>query len=167
METKNNKTVYIILGIVIAAVIIGLIIFGKGKKYDANLGDNGARGSLVGYDREDLTIQQALVNDVSVAILESFPVQVRVTAKGDLRNGCEEIYEIVQQKDGQAFNITMNAAAPKDAVCTQVIRPFEETFALDVMGLSAGTYTVNVNGITDTFILTADNTLDYDSSSNK
>jgi hypothetical protein len=34
---------------------------------------------------------------------------------------------------------------------------FEETIALDVYGLPAGTYHVNVNGIDDTFTLEVDN----------
>jgi inhibitor of cysteine peptidase len=38
--------------------------------------------------------------------------------------------------------------------------PFSETIPLEVQGLKAGNYTVNVNGITGSFELAVDNTLD-------
>jgi len=163
----NSKTLYIILGIVIAVVVIIVIFVSKGKQYNADTNQTQNGSSLAQYDREELTIQKAQVDEVSVVIMESFPVQVRVTAKGNLRNGCEEIYEVLQQKTDQTFRVLLNAAVPKDAVCTQVVRPFEETFSLDVLGLSAGTYTVDVNGVLVTFVLTSDNLLDYESSQNK
>jgi inhibitor of cysteine peptidase len=43
-------------------------------------------------------------------------------------------------------------------VCTQALVPFEETIPLDVEGLLAGEYTVNVNGVMATFTLDVDNT---------
>jgi inhibitor of cysteine peptidase len=42
-------------------------------------------------------------------------------------------------------------------MCTQALVPFEERVDLDVQGLPAGTYTVDVNGISDTFTFDADN----------
>ena len=44
-------------------------------------------------------------------------------------------------------------------VCIQKIEPFQEIVVLDVYGLSAGTYYVDVNGIGDTFTLDVDNIL--------
>jgi hypothetical protein len=44
-----------------------------------------------------------------------------------------------------------------EAVCAQVLAPFEERIALDVYGLPAGTYTIDVNGVTDSFTLDVDN----------
>jgi inhibitor of cysteine peptidase len=43
--------------------------------------------------------------------------------------------------------------------CIQIIAPFEETIPLEVYGLPAGTYTVNVNGVQGTFSLEVDNIL--------
>jgi len=42
-------------------------------------------------------------------------------------------------------------------MCAQVMTPFEEVVALDVVGLKAGVYTVDVNGVGDTFELQMDN----------
>lgn len=167
MKSKNTYILMVVAIIAIVAVV--LIIMSTQKKSNEYTyeGDPSSVRSLASYDAEDLIIQKAMVSEISVMMLESFPVQVRVTAKGDLRNGCEEIYEILSEKNGKAFTVTMNAAAPKDEVCTQVLRPFEETFALDVAGLAAGTYTVDVNGITGTFTLAVDNGLDFESSRDK
>ena len=38
-----------------------------------------------------------------------------------------------------------------------MIAPFEETIPLEVYGLSAGTYTVDVNGVQGSFVLEIDN----------
>jgi len=40
-----------------------------------------------------------------------------------------------------------------------VLAPFEETIPLEVYGLPAGTYTVEVNGVQGTFDLEMDNIL--------
>jgi inhibitor of cysteine peptidase len=44
-------------------------------------------------------------------------------------------------------------------MCTQIVVPFEESIPLDVVGLPAGTYTVDVNGVTGSFTLDVDNQL--------
>ena len=44
--------------------------------------------------------------------------------------------------------------------CTTEVVPFEEIIPLDVYGLSAGDYTVDVNSVTDTFTLDMDNVLE-------
>ncbi len=162
----KSKNLFIILGVIIAGVIIILIVLSSAKKNEYTFDGDNAR-PITAYDVNDLTIQPALVEGVSIAVLESFPVQVQVTATGSLRNGCEEIYDVLASRDESVFTVTMNAATPKDAVCTQVLRSFQESFALDVNGLPAGTYTVNVNGISETFVLAVDNMLDFESSRDK
>lgn len=102
-------------------------------------------------------IDLANVEQVNVMILESFPVQVRVAASGSLPNGCTEIEEVDVAQEGQTFNVTITTRRPVDQECTEALVPFEETFPLDVLGLEAGTYVVDVNGVTGTFDLAVDN----------
>ena len=106
---------------------------------------------------------EAAVNAIDILILESFPVQIQVLARGYLPDGCTEI-DTVSQIDGvgqvrgdRTFTVTITTIRPADAICTQALVPFEETFSLDVYGLPAGTYTVDVNGVTGTFELAVDN----------
>ncbi len=106
----------------------------------------------------------ANVESIQVMIMESFPVQVHVIAEGYLPSGCTEINEITTEREGDIFNIKISTKSPKDALCTQAIVPFSKTIPLEVQGLKAGNYTVNVNGVTGSFELAVDNTLDESSS---
>jgi inhibitor of cysteine peptidase len=100
---------------------------------------------------------EAAVETIEILILESFPVQVHVIARGHLPDGCTELDEIRKERVEQAFQVTITTARPAGAMCTQALEPFEETIPLDVYGLPAGSYTVEVNGITGTFELAVDN----------
>jgi len=107
----------------------------------------------------------ANVDSVQIMILESFPVQIQVVAEGYLPDGCTEIDKITTEREENTFNVNITTKRPKDAICTQAIVPFNETMPLEAQGLKAGNYTVNVNGITGSFELTVDNTLDESPSS--
>jgi inhibitor of cysteine peptidase len=100
---------------------------------------------------------EAIVEEIDILILESFPVQVNVVARGHLPDGCTKIDEVREMRTEQAFQITITTVRPADVFCTQATVPFEEVIALDVLGLDAGIYTVNVNGATGSFELSVDN----------
>jgi inhibitor of cysteine peptidase len=101
----------------------------------------------------------ALIESIEILILESFPVQVHVRIKGILGDSCTSLHQITQTRVENTFTITVTTTRPTDAVCADIITQFEETVALDVYGLPAGTYTVDVNGVRDTFTLSVDNVL--------
>lgn len=107
----------------------------------------------------DFVYGQAIVDSISIAILESFPVQVRVTAKGNLSDGCTTIDQIETTRGGNAFTTTIATKRQANVGCIEVLVPFEESFSLPVEGLPAGDYTVTVNGVSDTFNLAVDNVL--------
>ena len=107
---------------------------------------------------------EAAVDEVSLQIMESFPVQVAAVAKGNLKDSCTAIDEIRQSYDAdtKTFTIEITTVRDADAVCAQVLAPFEERIELDVRGLPAGTYTVDVNGVRETFTLDVDNEIHED-----
>lgn len=104
------------------------------------------------------TIGLAPVEEIEIVILESFPVQVQVIARGNLPDPCTEISEVFQEKEGNVFFVTIKTYR-SPGFCIQVIAPFEEIIPLEVYGLPAGTYTVDVNGAQGTFDLEVDNIL--------
>lgn len=104
------------------------------------------------------TIGLAPVDEIDILILESFPVQINVIARGNLPNPCTEISEVLQERESNTFFITIKTYR-SPGTCIQVITPFEEIIPLNVYGLSAGTYTVDVNGVQATFDLEVDNIL--------
>jgi hypothetical protein len=107
---------------------------------------------------EPLTVEVS-VESLDILILESFPVQVNVIVSGNLPNGCATLNEPRPRREGNTFVINLSASQLPDEVCTQALVPFDQVIPLDVAGLPAGTYTVSVNGTTDTFTLDVDNVL--------
>ena len=102
------------------------------------------------------TIGLASVDEIDILILESFPVQINVIASGNLPDPCTEISEVLQERGGDTFFITIKTYRSLDP-CIQIIVPFEVKIPLNVYGLPAGTYTVDVNGVQGTFDLEVDN----------
>ncbi len=100
----------------------------------------------------------AEVEEIELLTPESFPVQIFVIARGYLPDPCTDIHEISQIREGNTFFITIKTYR-SPGFCIQVIAPFEETIPLDVYGLPAGTYNVDVNGVQGSFTLEIDNIL--------
>ncbi len=101
-------------------------------------------------------VNLAPVEEIEIVILESFPVQVHVIARGNLPDPCTEISEVLREREGDTFFITIKTYR-SSGFCIQVLAPFEEIIPLEVYGLPAGTYTVDVNGVQATFDLSIDN----------
>lgn len=104
--------------------------------------------------------ENAIVEEIQVMILESFPVQVNALVRGSLPDGCTTIGEITSTQEGDTFNITILTERPEEALCTEALVPFEETVSLDVASLPAGTYTVRAYDQTETFTLQTDNVIE-------
>lgn len=113
-----------------------------------------------GDNVEEFIYGTANVENIEIMTLGSFPVQVKVSASGNLPDGCTEIDEIQTEKTGNSFEVSISTKRPRDAICTQALVPFTETIPLEVRTLEAGTYTVDVNGVTGTFELATDNVIE-------
>lgn len=104
---------------------------------------------------------QATVESIQIQLLESFPVQVNVLARGMLRDSCTLVDSVITQRNEDTFQVVITTLRqPDPAGCDSAPIPFEENIPLDVLGLDAGTYNVVVNGITGSFTLDMDNRLD-------
>lgn len=107
----------------------------------------------------EVIITEATITDVQILLLESWPLQATVAIAGELGDGCTELEEISTEREGDTFFITVTTVRPAEAICTQQLRFFEENVPLEIAGLSAGTYTVDVNGVQEQFTLEQDNVL--------
>jgi hypothetical protein len=103
--------------------------------------------------------EEIVVDRIEIVILESFPVQVHVVAYGQLPDACSFVQEATQARQDNAFDVELVVARRPDARCAPQPTPFTHTIALEVQGLKAGTYTVNVHGVTGAFKLEMDNGL--------
>jgi hypothetical protein len=95
----------------------------------------------------------AVVENVDVRILESFPVQVQAVVTGYLPDGCTTITGVEAVNEGTAFRIRITTDRPADAMCTMAITNFEQVVPLDVTELPAGSYQVVVNELSLSFEL--------------
>jgi hypothetical protein len=95
-----------------------------------------------------------LVQSMEIQIVESQPIGVNAIVGGQLPDsGCTKISSISQVRDGNIFRLTLTTATDPLAVCNPTPTPFEQVIALDVSGLPIAKYTVNANGIEQTFEL--------------
>lgn len=115
-------------------------------------------------EQGDLTLVSAeeanlvTIDAVDVAILESFPVQVRVNISGNKSVPCVNLLDAAVAVADSVFTIVLAESRLGPAeTCIAMIDPFEQSIDLDVAGLSAGEYTVIVNGVSASFILETDN----------
>ena len=109
-------------------------------------------------DNDDILFStDAIIEELSVMVMESDPVQVRAQLAGNLPDGCTKIHEIRSPRVGDTFTIQVITETPADVACTMALVPFEESHDLDVEGLPAGEYTVQVNELSESFIIDMDN----------
>lgn len=141
---KNNTSTYITIAIIIV-LIIGALFYFKGGKEEAFQNEQNGQ-AVAGALR---------VTEVKTRLLDSFPLQVEVAARGELPDTCTTVGNVVKTQKGNTFFITITASREAGKVCAQVVTPFEKKILLDAAGLAAGAYIVNVNGVTATFTLTA------------
>ncbi len=135
----------------IFGLLVLILVSGCGGEATPDLPPNGAPSG-----------DGVFVNDVELLILESFPVQVQAVIQGDLADGCTSIegIEIEQDVEARRFTVRIETTRDDSAVCTQALEPFEERIPIEVRGLPAGTYTVDVHGESETFTLDVDNVLE-------
>ncbi|MGC9467956.1 MAG: hypothetical protein ACP5HS_05155 [Anaerolineae bacterium] len=112
----------------------------------------------------DAKSESVYVDSVDVMILESFPVQVRARITGHLPDGCTEITstDVTYEEASKTFFVEFETYRDPELMCTQALVPFEKTVDLEVRGLSAGHYTVDVPGAVASFELATDNVLPED-----
>lgn len=88
----------------------------------------------------------ATVTEKSVNIVATEPLKVELVVSGYMANPCIELETAVTRKGSTFYAVFAQTPLLTLVACAQVIEPFSATVALEVKDLSAGTYTVQVNG---------------------
>jgi hypothetical protein len=92
----------------------------------------------------DRQVTEVTIESVDVRIAESFPPQIFVEVRGYVPDPCWEVQQPVIEQDGPRWEIEIVAERDGDAMCAQVIEPYEETISLGPV--DPGDYAVSVNG---------------------
>lgn len=116
-----------------------------------------ACGAANGPGGDDDLSQEAIIEEVDVTLLESFPVQADATVTGSLPDGCTRVVDQIVSREDDTFVITLKTSRFEDAACTEALTSFEEVVPLNVEGLPAGQYTVLAGDVMTTFMLNVDN----------
>ena len=110
-----------------------------------NIWNNGPGG-------EDL----AKIDRVEVVTAGGNPPGYSAVASGLLPDRCTQLGRASQRVVVTTIRITL-PTQPAAGACSQIgSAPFEETIPLRLTGLAAGSYAVEVNGVTASFFLTED-----------
>ncbi len=102
---------------------------------------------------------RAYIGDLSLSVMESFPVQVQAHIRGELSDACTQLAGVDVQRDGRTFQIQVRTTRDPQAICAQVLAPFETSVDLETRELAAGTYTVTAGDLSEQFTLAVDNSI--------
>lgn len=104
-------------------------------------------GDGLGGDKAD-------VDRVDVQSMAGNPPTYFVIAHGYLPDACTSLGRTQQRVAMRTIKVTLYTRRSDDAFCAPVLVPFRERIRLNVSGLSAGQYSVEVNGAATTLNLT-------------
>jgi hypothetical protein len=107
--------------------------------------------SLIDAKRRNL----AQVDSATVTV-DRTVAQAAVEAKGILSIACVALEEAAVVREGRTFHVVLaETTMDPDAVCMALVAvtPFHVEVPLDLRGLEAGEYLVNVNGVTKRFVI--------------
>ena len=99
-------------------------------------------------DQSVVITVDADVKEIQIHATDTYPLQASVTVSGELPDSCTQIGKADQTVGGKTIYLKVTMDRPITAVCSEGVVPYEKSFPLDVKGLSAGKYTVNVNDVT-------------------
>jgi hypothetical protein len=95
-------------------------------------------------------VEPILIEQVDVLVLESFPPRANAHVRGIIGDGCSEIRSVTQSRSGNVTTVTILRERPRDAVCTQIAKLYDQIISLEGT-FPPGRYEVIVNGFRRTF----------------
>jgi hypothetical protein len=87
------------------------------------------------------------LEEAQILILESYPVQVKLSLGGELPTPCHQLQVEFADPDAE-FNIYVDVYSLVDpeVMCAQVLESFAQSFTIPMQGKEDGQYRVYVNG---------------------
>lgn len=105
----------------------------------------------------DTPTTQLSIENFEIRVLESFPVRVVIVVQGTLAKPCQKL-DFTEEQQDTSFFITLTTHQ-ETATCSSKEVSFKKVIPLNVDGLKAGVYNVDVHGSTERFELTVDNVI--------
>lgn len=95
---------------------------------------------------KEFTIADMPITDVTVEILESFPLQLHVVVEGYLSDSCTAFCEAVQWRSDNTVRVRITTKRPKEQMCATVITDIIVRVPLEG-GFLPGRYKIIVNDV--------------------
>ena len=88
---------------------------------------------------------EVFIEEMDILVMESFPPQYLLTLQGTLPTPCHQLrVEVAAPDDQDTVQVEVYSVVDPNAICTQVLSPFQASVPLE--GQPTGKYTVMVNG---------------------
>lgn len=164
--------------VIIILIILGLLWFFLGRNTNMNddqivdeiseLSTDNQIPEGAEFDENGLPIlgPDAPISSARIETSESFPVTAALIVTGDLPNGCTYLNSPSQIRRGNTFYVNLSTRQEGE-VCTEALVPYERRIPLNVDGLPAGAYIVDINGQQLSFEINQDNTLEFEAGLDK
>jgi len=103
------------------------------------------------------SLSEVSVKSVKVNVFGTFPIRVNATIRGELLDSCLVLDQFIPDRKDHTFAIQITTLRQTERPCQKLSKSFDLVVPLEVDNLPAGSYTVNVHGVTDNFELSVDN----------
>lgn len=98
----------------------------------------------------ELVVEPIQVESVDVRVIETVPPRAVAHVRGVLGDGCSELHSLRQERSGTTVTVTISRQRPRDAVCIQIAKMYDEDVTLDGE-YPPGRYVVRVNDVATPF----------------
>ena len=93
----------------------------------------------------NLNRASVFIDSTQLLLLESYPPQINLIISGNLPTPCHQLRVAISDPDElNRINVEVYSVVDAEAICIQVLEPFEETVSLG--SFPSGSYQVFVNG---------------------
>ncbi len=96
----------------------------------------------------DVEISDAKVDQVELLIDKGDPKMASVKVSGYLGDSCTDLSETEQDVVDNKILVRVRTSRPAGRMCAAVVKDFSTEIPLEIDGLAAGEYIVDVNGLT-------------------
>lgn len=122
----------------------GIVVLGEEIRYYKNLQlEMKSDGDFRVVEGESLSLAQ--IDELTVAVLFTEPVQVELLVQGNKSIPCVELESAVTREGDTFYVAVAERQLQTFDVCIQVLEPYELLLELDVADLPPGDYLVKVN----------------------